>query len=485
MQTKNWTMKEGFLIGGGIVLAGLLLELGVGPVVWEVFAWPVNGIVLAGFLAVIAAVFSLRKRIYAFQFMGTYQAAIPTLVYAVVLTIIMGVTRQEAHGTWLHSMLTFWPFVLIYVYMAMILGLSILRRVGMMRRNSIVRDVAFLLNHFGLFLAITTATLGSADMQRLKMVTVVGEQEWRALTPEGVIRVMPLAVELKKFIMETYDDGSPKRFASEILVQTKSGRTVEATIDVNKPVEVEGWKIYQFGYDTRMGAMSQTSILELVSDPWMPLVYTGFFMMLAGVLLLLTYTRWSYKRLLPIGTLIVVALCIVSYFMPIIRSKKLVPALQSPWFTPHILVYIICYSLMGVAAVMAIWKLVASIWPRVDSSKQNADSSKPVTGVQKPKATMDNLVYVGLIFMTFGMMFGAFWAKEAWGHYWSWDPKETWAAITWLSYLIYIHYRQLPKQKPRLAFWLLIISFILLQMCWWGINYLPSAQGASVHTYNT
>jgi ABC-type transport system involved in cytochrome c biogenesis permease subunit len=87
--------------------------------------------------------------------------------------------------------------------------------------------------------------------------------------------------------------------------------------------------------------------------------------------------------------------------------------------------------------------------------------------------------------MTFGMLFGALWAKEAWGHYWSWDPKETWAAITWFAYLIYIHYRQLPKHKPRLALWLLIISFVLLQMCWWGINYLPSAQGASVHTYST
>ena len=51
---------------------------------------------------------------------------------------------------------------------------------------------------------------------------------------------------------------------------------------MNKPVEVDGWKIYQYGYDTRMGAKSQISILELVSDPWLPLVYTGIYMMLAG-----------------------------------------------------------------------------------------------------------------------------------------------------------------------------------------------------------
>ena len=59
-----------------------------------------------------------------------------------------------------------------------------------------------------------------------------------------------------------------------------------------------------------------------------------------------------------------------------------------------------------------------------------------------------------------------------------------WAAITWLAYLIYMHYRLLPKHNPKLALWGLIVAFILLQMCWWGIKFLPSAQGASVHVYN-
>ena len=266
-------MKEGFIIGGGIIFAGLILELSVGPVVWEAFAWPVNGIVLAGFLALIATVFLLRKRVYAFRFIGTYQAAIPTLMYAVLLTIIMGLTRQTENGTWLNNMLVFWPFVLIYVYMAVILGVTVLRRLN---------NIPFLLNHLGLFIAMTTATLGNADMQRLKMITMVGEPEWRAMAQNGAIREMPLTIELKQFIMETYDDGSPKRYASEIQIQTKSGKMIETTVDVNKPVEVDGWKIYQYGYDTKMGAMSQISILELVSDPWLPLVYTGIYMMLAG-----------------------------------------------------------------------------------------------------------------------------------------------------------------------------------------------------------
>ena len=293
MWNKPWTMKEGFLIGGGLIVAGLALELSVGPVVWDAFSWPANGIVLAGFLLLIAGLFLLRKKVYAFRFVSTYQAAIPAMVYAVILTIIMGMTRQQIGGTWFNDMLSFWPFVLIYVYIALILGVIILHRLFNFQLSivNLKKDVPFLLNHVGLFLALTTATLGNADMQRVKMITTVGESEWRALDNNGAIKEMPLAIELKKFIMETYDDGSPKRFASEIQILTKTGKNIETVVDVNKPYEVDGWKIYQYGYDTQMGAQSQISILELVSDPWLPLVYTGIYMMLAGAVCLFVFGR--------------------------------------------------------------------------------------------------------------------------------------------------------------------------------------------------
>lgn len=284
MWTKPRTQKEGFLIGGSFVVAGLALQLSIGPVTWEVFAWPANGIVFAGFLMMITLIFLLRKKVDVFQFLGTYQAAIPAMVYAVVLTIVMGLTRQEVNGTWLKNMLTFWPFVLIYVYIAVILGVIILRR--LIHLSNWKRDVPFLFNHVGLFLALTTATLGNADMQRVKMITTVGEPEWRALTQDGALKEMDITIELKKFIMETYDDGSPKRFASEIRIQTKSDKSIETVVDVNKPYEVDGWKIYQYGYDTQMGAQSQVSILELVCDPWLPFVYTGIYLMLAGAVCL-------------------------------------------------------------------------------------------------------------------------------------------------------------------------------------------------------
>ena len=72
MWNKPYGMKEGFLIGGGLILAGLVLQLSIGPVVWNAFRWPVNWMVLSLFLLLIALSHQLRKKVCSFQFLGTF-----------------------------------------------------------------------------------------------------------------------------------------------------------------------------------------------------------------------------------------------------------------------------------------------------------------------------------------------------------------------------------------------------------------------------
>ena len=288
MRNKPWKMKEGFAIGIGLIAVGVVLQLAVGAVARGAFAWPINGVVMAAFVAVIALTYILRKRVYAFKFLGTNHAAIPAMALAVVLTIVMGLTIQSPDGNWFSNMLSFWPFVLVYMLIALILGQVIINRTMHFKWK---RDIPFMLNHLGLFLAMTTATLGNADVQRLRMIATEGQPEWRAVADNGMVKTMPMSIELKKFIMETYDDGSPKRYASVLKIAEKQGEVFEATIDVNKPIVVDGWKIYQYGYDTSMGAESKISILELVSDPWLPLVYAGIFMMLGGAVCMFVFGR--------------------------------------------------------------------------------------------------------------------------------------------------------------------------------------------------
>lgn len=193
-------------------------------------------------------------------------------------------------------------------------------------------------------------------------------------------------------------------------------------------------------------------------------LWYSFFLSVAGVAV---YLRWKYKWILSFGTMMSIVFICINLFKPEIHSKSLMPALQSPWFVPHVIVYMFAYAMMGAVTIFALY-----LWLR-KTPKEASDEELRVC---------DNLVRIGWSFLTLGMVMGALWAKEAWGDYWTWDPKETWATATWLSYLLYLHMR--PHVKDRnLLFALLIFSFLLLQMCWYGINYLPSAQGASVHVY--
>ncbi|MGP1476796.1 MAG: cytochrome c biogenesis protein [Phocaeicola sp.] len=192
-------------------------------------------------------------------------------------------------------------------------------------------------------------------------------------------------------------------------------------------------------------------------------LWYSLFLSMAGILV---YARWKYPWMLTFSTVLAVVFMCINIFKPEIHDQSLMPALQSAWFIPHVIVYMMAYALLGAVAVFALY-----LWLR--------PSRQVVTA--KEMSICDNLVRIGWAFLTLGIVMGALWAKQAWGDYWSWDPKETWAAATWFSYLLYLHLR--PWVHNDYAFALILFSFILLQMCWYGINYLPSAQGSSIHTY--
>lgn len=189
-------------------------------------------------------------------------------------------------------------------------------------------------------------------------------------------------------------------------------------------------------------------------------LWYSFFVLAAG---LFTYLRWNYRWILPFSTVLATVFIIVNLLKPEIHDQSLMPALQSGWFIPHVTVYMFSYSVLGCSFILALYSLV----------RRNADILQ----------VADTLVYIGVAFLTFGMLSGAIWAKDAWGHYWNWDPKETWAAVTWTLYLIYIHLRLLKKGGGKILCTVLILAFLFLQMCWYGVNWLPSAR-ESVHVYD-
>jgi ABC-type transport system involved in cytochrome c biogenesis permease subunit len=197
-------------------------------------------------------------------------------------------------------------------------------------------------------------------------------------------------------------------------------------------------------------------------------------------------TRWWYAVLVPALGLIIgwrfqtralaIPACLMGALFAFVNlrhpeymDRTLMPALQSVWFVPHVVVYMLAYSALGLSCGVAAWALARRLWRR--EASQPGDVDLP-----------HRLVLVGFPLLTCGLLFGAFWAKEAWGHYWTWDPKETWAFLTWAAYLVYLHVRARHALLPRLNLWLLMVGFVTLLLCWFGVNYMPTAQ-ESVHTY--
>jgi ABC-type transport system involved in cytochrome c biogenesis permease subunit len=194
-------------------------------------------------------------------------------------------------------------------------------------------------------------------------------------------------------------------------------------------------------------------------------LWYSFFLSALGLIL---FFGRKYIWILISSLIFSAVFLMINYMNPENFNKTLMPALQSIWFIPHVVVYILAYSLLAGSFLSAVWGLY-----QIYSKKYE----------EKYLDFADNLVYSGFGFLTLGLIFGALWAKNAWGDYWTWDPKETWAFLTWAAYLIYIHFRRDKSRSQKLYLWILSIAFAVLLVCWFGINYLPSEKN-SAHTYS-
>lgn len=153
---------------------------------------------------------------------------------------------------------------------------------------------------------------------------------------------------------------------------------------------------------------------------------------------------------------------------------KRMPALQSAWFAPHVLAYMIGYALATVAALMQVGNVIArsSLWQvLIQPSKQESPEEKIIP----------SLLRLAFPFLIFGLLSGCLWADQAWGRFWSWDPKETWSLITVTLYLCYFHLRSL-KASERWRIICHLTAFLALLTTFFVVNLLPKLASA-LHSY--
>lgn len=411
MWTHPWGYPEAFAIPIALLLLGVIWHYFLGVLPSSAFSFPFN--IIGGTILLIASILLslIRKKYRWARFLGGYRAAVGAMSVWFLLVVIMGLTRQidpsaveqhHLHGFvhragWSHMLHTRY-FLLIYIYVLLCLGTATFNRlIYGWKRHSFIRQISFVCNHLGLYIALWAGLIGAPQIEKYQMLVKEESEypEWR-VTEQGKdgFKEMDFAIGLKKFEMEEYPPklmvidtlgralpvGSPwhtsveatpssadyfawhiqvlqhlpyaapvlsndsvhyvqfgskgavhavkvkathkngktvegwisagsylmpprglpltknetlvmpeleaKQFRSHIYALAKNGEEAKATIAVNKPLAFHGWHIYQLNYDKEMGRWSDKSVFELVKDPWLPVVYIGIFMMIAGALCL-------------------------------------------------------------------------------------------------------------------------------------------------------------------------------------------------------
>jgi cytochrome c biogenesis factor len=177
------------------------------------------------------------------------------------------------------------------------------------------------------------------------------------------------------------------------------------------------------------------------------LIFLGYFVFLI----------WKFKWFLIVSLFISIGLLTFLFIYKASPYLYFNPLFQSKWILPHALTYILAYVILTGAFIFNIITIYNSF---------------QIKDIPKYLQHTDLFVNIGFVLITFGLVFGALWAKDSWGHYWTWDIKECWALLTWLLYLIYIHLRYYQPMKYKINIWVSIIAYISLLMGWVGISLL-------------
>jgi len=188
---------------------------------------------------------------------------------------------------------------------------------------------------------------------------------------------------------------------------------------------------------------------------------------ISGIYLLLE-SSWRERRAGPFVAAI--ALLVTTYAITRPPGDReiypLLPALRSTWLQVHVLSASLGYGAAGVAAGLGIARLMPAGAP---SEGEQHPWLPPRSQVEH---TMERAIALGFPWLTLGLLTGAIWAQSAWGRYWNWDPKETWALVTWLWYLLILHMRSLRNWRGRRLAVLVILGFGIVIFTFIGVPWL-------------
>ncbi|MDP3313908.1 cytochrome c biogenesis protein ResB [Lutibacter sp.] len=395
-----WGYVESFLIGFGLIVTGFFLETFSASSSSLELVFPFNILILSIYILLLFVLYKWFSTSVIVRWLTKVPASISSIVLVTLMVMIMGIIPQVTsennliNNLGLNRITSNWAFLLILLQFLTCLGLITIKRIFQFSWA----NLGFILNHLGLFIALTAGVMGSGDLQRFSINTFEGKPSWIASDAQKKEIELPFAFYLKDFIIDEYNPklalidnstggitnnngnnlylvekgenyvfnnfevniekffqssgrigeryepvnelGAPpaayitvknvkndsivsgwissgsfahpykalkineefsmvmtipeiKKFSSEVDILTQEGERISTVLEVNKPFSYGGYKIYQLSYDDKMGKWSDLSVLELVKDPWLPVIYFGIFMMIAGAI----YMFWMGSRI--------------------------------------------------------------------------------------------------------------------------------------------------------------------------------------------
>ena len=159
------------------------------------------------------------------------------------------------------------------------------------------------------------------------------------------------------------------------------------------------------------------------------------------------------------------------------QISPLIPALQSNWLIAHVITCFIGYGAFAVAGALGVMYMIKK--SAVNKGKEQDSLAASLPEVKIIDDLIHKTIVFGFMWLSAGIITGAVWANEAWGTYWSWDPKETWSIITWFVYASTLHARFTRGWSGSRIAWLAIIGFISVFFTYFGVNFLLSG----LHSY--
>lgn len=264
-----------------------------------------------------------------------------------------------------------------------------------------------------------------------------------------------------------------------IKVEPMQAHSFTHRLKMDSPLQMGSWTVYLSGCTASTGQKPAAVELTVIRNVWQTVTRLSILLTFLCAICLLFQgmlrermakaDKWLFRWLFPITLLLCAFFVLFNVLKPFFHTRELQPSLQNTWFIPHVATYILSYTFLCVATILSLKMLI-----------------RPKQGQQPDCArieSIDNLVRIGTGLFLAGMLMGALWAKEAWGDFWTWDVKETWAFITASTCLAFIHLRTQKNTPNRHLLWLVVLAFLFMLITWKGVNYLPGSS-KSLHTYS-